>query len=82
MVAPTSYVKYEPGDPNHDRYVHPISLNPPFGKPQDPHYVRFDLDFGSHQHYVLGLCNDSVPPWNLTDGTWKRPPSLALDSPR
>jgi hypothetical protein len=55
-------VKYEPGDPNHDRYVRKINLNPPFGEPSEPHYVRFDMDFGSHQHYVLGLRDDSNPP--------------------
>jgi hypothetical protein len=59
---PTSYVKYEPGDPNHDKYVEKIALDPPFGTPQDPHYVCFDLDFESHQHYVLGLRDDSDPP--------------------
>jgi hypothetical protein len=38
QLAPTSYVKYEPGDPNHDRYVRKINLNPPFGEPLEPHY--------------------------------------------
>jgi hypothetical protein len=52
---PTSYVRYEPGDTNHDKYVEKIVLDPPFSTPQDPHYVCFDLDFESHQHYVLGL---------------------------
>jgi hypothetical protein len=60
--APTSYVRYEPGDPNHDKYVEQIALDPPYGTPQDPHYVCFDLDFESHQHYVLGLRDDSDPP--------------------
>jgi hypothetical protein len=59
---PTSYVQYEPGDPNHDKYVEKISLDPPFGTPQSPHYICFDLDFESHQHYVLGLRDDSDPP--------------------
>jgi hypothetical protein len=59
---PTSYVQYEPGDPNHDKYVEKIALDPPFRTPLDPHYVRFDLDFESHQHYVLGLRDDSDPP--------------------
>jgi hypothetical protein len=35
---------------------------PPSGLPSDPHYVCFDLDFESHQHYVLGLRDDSDPP--------------------
>jgi hypothetical protein len=70
QLAPTSYVKYEPGDPNHDRYVRKISLNPPFGEALEPHYVCFDLDFGNHQHYVIGLRDDSTPPlepygWSL-----------------
>jgi hypothetical protein len=39
-----------------------IMLNPPFGAPQTPHYVCFDLNFNTHQHYGLGLCNDSIPP--------------------
>jgi hypothetical protein len=59
---PTSYVRYEPGDPNHDKYVEQIALDPPYRTPQDPHYVCFDLDFESHQHYVLGLRDDSDPP--------------------
>jgi hypothetical protein len=62
QLAPTSYVKYEAGDPNHDCYVCKIMINPPFATPQIPHYVRFDLDFGTHQHYGLGLCDNSIPP--------------------
>jgi hypothetical protein len=37
-------------------------INPPFGTPQIHHYVCFDLDFGTHQHYGLGLCDNSIPP--------------------
>jgi hypothetical protein len=61
QLAPTSYVKYEAGDPNHDCYICKIMISPPFGTPQTPHYVCFDLNFDSHQHYGLGLCNDSIP---------------------
>jgi hypothetical protein len=46
--APTSYIKYKPEDPNHDKYMEKIMLNPPFSTPQTPHYVCFDLDFDSH----------------------------------
>jgi hypothetical protein len=81
QLAPMSYVKYEPGEPNHDRYVQKIALNPPFGEPLLPHYVCFDLDFGAHQHYVLGLRDDSTPPYPRTGGPWRQPPSSALASP-
>jgi hypothetical protein len=30
QLAPSSYVKYEPGDPNHDRYVQKNRTQPPF----------------------------------------------------
>jgi hypothetical protein len=61
QLAPTSYFKYNPGDPNHNCYVCKILLDRPYCIPQTPHYVHFDLDFGSHQHYVLGLRDNSTP---------------------
>jgi hypothetical protein len=81
QLAPSSYVKYKPGDPNHDCYVQKIALNPPFGEPLPPHYICFDLDFGAHQHYVLGLCDDSTPPYRHTGGPWRQLLSSDLASP-
>jgi hypothetical protein len=57
QLAPTLYVQYKARDPNHNHYVCKIMINPPFGTPQIPHYVCFDFDFGTHQHYS---CNSSL----------------------
>jgi hypothetical protein len=73
---PTSYVKVENRNFNHDNYVRNISLDPPYGTPQPPHYICFDLDFSTHQHYVCGLHDNSVPPLQSYDWTLEAAPVI------
>jgi hypothetical protein len=61
LQTPPGYVKYDPLDANHSNHIKTIRLHA-YGPSFNPHYIKFDYNFGSNQHFVLGLRDDADPP--------------------
>jgi hypothetical protein len=78
LQVPPGYVKYDPYDANHSCHVKTIQLQA-HGPPFYPHYIKFDYNFGSNHHFVLGLWDDADPPstpygWTLKAAPFIGPP--------
>jgi hypothetical protein len=61
LQVPPGYVKYDPLDANHSNHVKTIRLDA-YRPSVNPHYIKFDYNFGSNQHFILGLRDDADPP--------------------
>jgi hypothetical protein len=61
QLVPPGYSHYNKSDFNHGNHRRCITLQP-FSTPLFPHYIKFEHNLTSNQHYVYGLHDDAKPP--------------------